>query len=164
MRWGWLSVHKTGFGPGGQGPTLWSLYINLPWLGASGRGWWCWNFFTLRPNPSVALISFVPFILAAFLFPPLEYPGMDWILFFQPPLCLCGFWTVQSEGNVIRALGGSAFPWEREASFPVLVMATPTPPPSYFRFLVVPALGNVRWQPEMHVGWGICDHDRVFFV
>lgn len=41
--------------------------------------------FFVRADLLVALILFDPFLFAAFLFPPQEYPGTVWILFVEPP-------------------------------------------------------------------------------
>lgn len=68
--------------------------------------------FFVRAGLSVALLLFDPFLFAAFLFPPQEYPGMVWILFVEPPFCLSGFWTPQSEGNIIHELRLGWGPWE----------------------------------------------------
>lgn len=76
------------FGVGGQGQTLWYIYTNLPWWGLQGRDGGAEIYFSSGSDLSVALLLFDPFLLAASLFPPQEYPGMDWILFVKTPLCL----------------------------------------------------------------------------
>lgn len=87
------------------------------------------------------LILFDPFLFAAFLFPPQEYPGMVYVLFVEVPFSLYGFWT-HKRGTLFMYshLGGDpgwfclslkSYFFRRLsflASFLVLVM--PMPPPS----------------------------------
>lgn len=112
----------------------------------------------IRAGLSVTLTLFDPFLLAASSFPPQKYPGLDWVLFVEPPLCLCDFRTPQSEGNIIHKLSlggghGKLYLSSEEillpraelwASFPALRMAMATPS-LVSDSLVVAALEDVRW-------------------
>lgn len=70
---------------------------------------------------SVALTLFDPFLLAAFSFPPQKYPGLDWVLFVEPPLCVTSGPHNQKEtlftsSHRVGAMGRDAFfPWKRSA-------------------------------------------------